>query len=359
MTNRDRFINTVLCKKVDRLPFFFCFGPWDETIRRWNTEGLSKGKTWDEEFGFDPGLIVVDVNLGYYPKFEEKIVEDKGNTIIKCDFRGILLEDRKDGGSIPRFIEYPVKNTEDWEKLKNERLNPDDPDRFPKNWAELVKTYNEGDQVVQIGSYPYGLFGTLRDMMGVEELLVSFYDQPELIHNMMDYLTDFWIKIYEKVCQDVKIDCIHIWEDMSGKQGSLISPAMIREFMMPNYQKIKVFADAHNIPVISLDTDGDCSELVPLFIESGINLILPFEVAAGCDILEYRKKYPGLGIMGGIDKQEIAKGKKAIDRELERISNMFKQPGYLPALDHLIHPEISWEDFRYFVYRLKEIIGVK
>jgi len=360
MTNRERIINTVLCKDVDRLPFFFNFGPWYETVRRWNTEGLGAEKDWFADFGFDSGIaLMLDVNLGFFPQFEERIVADTGKTIIKYDYRGILIEDRKDGCSIPKFIEHPVKTAEDWEKLKKERLNPNDPGRFPENWATLAKEYNEGDQLVQIGYYPYGLFGTLRDMMGVEELLVSFYDQPELIHEMMDYLTDFWIEIYKIASKDVKIDCIHMWEDMSGKQGSLISPDMVREFMMPNYKKIKAFADAYNIPIVSLDTDGNVSQLVPLFMECGINLIFPFEVAAGCDILEYRRKYPNLGILGGIDKQEIANGKEAIDKELERVAPMFKQPGYIPSLDHLIHPEISWEDFRYFVFRLKEIIGVK
>jgi hypothetical protein len=37
---------------------------------------------------------------------------------------------------------------------------------------------------------------------------------------------------------------------------------------------------------------------------------------------------------------------------------MFKHSGYIPGLDHLIHPEISWEDFNYFVSRLKKTIGV-
>jgi uroporphyrinogen decarboxylase len=358
MTNRERFINTVLCKEIDRPPFFFYFGPWVETIKRWRIEGLEPGKKWFDDFGFDAGIVTANVNLGYFPAIEERIIEDKGDTVIKIDSRGILLEDRKDGGSIPRFIDYPVKTPEDWEKLKKERLNPDDAGRFPDNWDELVNKYNNEDKVVQLGTYPYGLFGTLRDMMGVEELLVSFYEQPELIKDMMNYLTDFWIYLYEKVCKNVKVDCIHIWEDMSGKQGSLISPRMVREFMLPNYRKIKAFAERNGIPVISLDTDGNCSELVPLFMESGINLILPFEVAAGSDIVDYRRKYPNLGIMGGIDKQEIAKGKEAIDKELERISGMFTHSGFIPALDHLIHPEISWEDFKYFVFKLKEYIGL-
>lgn len=358
MNNRQRIINTILCQKVDRLPFVFYLGPWEETVERWRQEGLDTHKNWDESFGFDEGFVVVNVNLGYSPAFTSEVIEEKADTKIIKDSFGIIQEVRKSGSSIPRYIEYPIKNVTDWRKLKEERLDPDDRRRFPDNWGELVTQYNLGDKVVQLGDYPYGLFGTLRDMLGVETLLVSFYDQPQLIREIMDYLTDFWLSIYAKVCRQLKVDSIHMWEDMSGKNGSLISPKMVREFMMPNYKKIRAFADAQGIKILSLDTDGDCSKLIPLFMECGINLIFPFEVAAGCDIVGFRKQYPNLGIMGGIDKQEIAKGKASIDRELERIAEVFKHSGYIPALDHLIHPEISWEDFNYFVSRLKQMIGV-
>jgi hypothetical protein len=358
MNNRQRIIRTVLCQKVDRLPFVFYLGPWNETIDRWRQEGLDWNKTWDESFGFDEGFVLVNVNLGYSPAFTYEVIEEKADTQIIKDSFGVIQEVRKSGVSIPRYIEYPIKNIADWRKLKEERLDPDDPRRFPDNWEELVNQYNSGDKIVQLGDYPYGLFGTLRDMLGVETLLVSFYDQPELIREIMDYLTDFWLSIYARVCRQVKVDAIHMWEDMSGKNGPLISPKMVREFMMPNYKKIKAFADMQGIKILSLDTDGDCSKLIPLFMECGINLLFPFEVAAGSDIVAYRKQYPNLGIMGGIDKQEIAKGKTCIDRELERIAEMFKHSGYIPGLDHLIHPEISWEDFNYFISRLKKMIGV-
>jgi len=85
---------------------------------------------------------------------------------------------------------------------------------------------------------------------------------------------------------------------------------------------------------------------------------MPFEVQAGSNIVDYRIKYPSLGIMGGIDKLEIAKGREAIDGELARLGEIFKRPGYFPALDHLIHPGISFEDFKYFVRRLKELCRV-
>ena len=192
--------------------------------------------------------------------------------------------------------------------------------------------------------------------MGVEGSLFAFYDMPELVKEIMDSLTDFWLAIYEKICKDVQVDILHIWEDMSGKQGSLVSPDMIREFMLPNYQKLSQFAKEHNIGVVQVDTDGDCEALIPLFAEAGVNMMLPFEVSAGCDVVALRRKYPYMSMMGGIDKMEIAKGKEATDRELQRIEPLLFETGYFPALDHLIPPEISYEDYTYFVNRLHDMI---
>lgn len=121
-------------------------------------------------------------------------------------------------------------------------------------------------------------------------------------------------------------------------------------------QKFKDLCDKYDIPVFMVDTDGNCEELIPIFAEAGVNLMLPFEVAAGCDVVAWREKYPYMAMMGGIDKRDIAKGKEAIDRELERISPLLNKPGYFPALDHLIPPEISYEDYKYFVNRLIEMV---
>jgi Uroporphyrinogen-III decarboxylase len=359
VNSRERIINTVLFKEVDKLPFILLFGAWPETLERWKREGFEEGDDLEKYFGFDPQFINIDINWGLCPWFVYEEVEDRGDTLIVRNSFGVLEEVKKGGSSIPRQIDFPVKDMESWERLKKERLDPYIVERFPANWKQLVENYKKIGGPVQVGDFPYGLFGTARELMGVEELCVSFYEQPDLVHDIMDYLTDFWLKIYEKVCMDIKVDCIHIWEDMSGKTGSIISPKLVKEFMTPNYKKIKAFADKNNIPIFSLDTDGDVSELLPIFVDCGINLVFPFEVIESCNILEYREKYPDLCIMGGIDKKEIAKGRNATDMELDRISKLFDYGGgYIPFLDHTIHPDISFEDFKYFVKRLKEIIGI-
>lgn len=357
MTNRERIIKTALCQETDRAPYILYLEAWDETYEKWEKEGFVPGTKISEALGYDNGFKVVQgVNLGLCPWFEEEVLEEKGDIVISRNYFGATIESIKGRETIPRFLDYPVKNMEDWQRLKAERLNPESPERFAENWAELCKEYKEGDYCIQLGDFPFGLFGTVRELMGVEEFLIAFYDQPELIHDMMDTLTDMWLNLYEKVIKDVRVDCIHIWEDMSGKQGPLISPDMMREFMVPNYQRIRKFADEHDIPFIMLDTDGNCDVIIPVLQEAGIDLLMPFEAAAGADVVRYREEHKKFAMLGGIDKQEIAKGPEAIDRELARIEPLLEENGYFPALDHLIHPDISWEDFQYYSRALKQMI---
>ena len=358
--NRERMIRACLNLDIDRLPYWFMFGLWPETMPRWQNEGFPKERceNWREPFGFDTGFEALPVNLGFYPEFERKVISEDGDKITIRDTNGSTYTAKAGQSGIPHFIDFAVKNREDWESIKNERLDPNSPERFPHDWLNVLKAMKERDAAIQIGSYPYGLFGTLRDFMGFEGLLLAFYEEPELIKDMMDYLTDFWITIYTKALNDIQIDHIHIWEDMSGKTGPLISPAMFREFIKPNYLKIVDFANQNNIPVISVDTDGNMDIMMPLLEESGINFVFPFEVQAGCDIVEYRKEFPGISIHGGIDKRKIALGRDETDKELDRINELFNKSGYIPALDHLVPPDISYNDFCYFTDRLKQMIGI-
>ena len=83
----------------------------------------------------------------------------------------------------------------------------------------------------------------------------------------------------------------------------------------------------------------------------------PFEVQAGNDIVAIREQYPKMQILGGINKIKISQGKAAIDEELEsKIPFMLNKLGYIPHIDHLVHPDISWEDFCYYRKRLKEMV---
>lgn len=130
--------------------------------------------------------------------------------------------------------------------------------------------------------------------------------------------------------------------------------------MIPRYKQITDFLRSSGINIIHLDSDGDINELIPLWLkECGVNFPWPLEVAAGMDGVALRKKYGKEIILGGnIDKRVFAKGKGAIREEvMSKVPFLVKTGGYFPGLDHIIPPDISLDNFRYFINLLREING--
>jgi uroporphyrinogen decarboxylase len=173
------------------------------------------------------------------------------------------------------------------------------------------------------------------------------------MHDINDHLCKTWLGVLEEVLSRVDLDFFYIWEDMAFKNGPLISPGMFKEFITPYYMRVTDFVKARGVGVICVDTDGDCWKLIPRFMEAGVTGLYPFEVQAGMNVVEVRKQYPGLIIMGGLDKSRVAQGKQAIDEELDsKLPLLLPQGGCIPFCDHLVPPDVSWEDFCYYRKRL-------
>jgi hypothetical protein len=364
MNDRERFVNCILGQAVDRPPFWLFWGPWTTTWQRWEREGKPAHlKTMSDvvcSFGADwpPMSSVVPVNLGPCPRITEEVIEQTDEFVIRMDSWGIVRKDFRHHESMSQFLRHPVRDRRDWEIFRERWLNPDDPERLAGDWREVCAGWTAKGYPIELSWFPdSGVFGPFRWLMGDEEGLIAFHTMPDLVHEIMDHLTSLYLTVFEQVVREVRVDVIHHWEDMCYRNGPLISPGAWEEFMGPNYRRIKAFASAHDIPVISVDTDGNPDLITPGMMRGGVNWLYPMEVAAGCDVNHWQKKYPALGMMGGIDKRALADGPEAIDRELARISPAVERGRYIPDLDHLIPDDVSWDNFCYYAEGLKKLVG--
>ncbi len=306
--------------------------------------------------GLDEGLERIPVNNFVFPEFEPTVLEDHDTWVLTRDKWGIIARETKSHSSLPSFIRGPVANLEDFQQFASERLNPDLTPRLPEDWPAYLERARNRDFPLAIGG-KHGFYGTPRFLLGDTHLLYDFYDKPELIKAINSYLTDFWIRLYDQVLSLVKPDFALIWEDMCYKNGPLISPGMFEEFILPYYRKLTAFFHDHGIEIILVDTDGDCRSLIPLFIQGGVTGFYPLEATGGMDIVTIGSEFPDIQLIGGIDKKAIIKGSKAIDFELgNKIPNLIKRGGYIPTVDHLIPPGVSWNNFLYYRRRLAELI---
>jgi len=256
---------------------------------------------------------------------------------------------------MPQFLEYPVKNRDDFEKIKS-LYKPDYSLRLYNNWIGITENYRKNGYKIWLYNDLWGFFGVLRQLMGVELLSVMFYDDPIFIHKILSFYTDYTVNFWGYILNRLKVDIVMIWEDMAYKNGSLISPKMFKEFLLPYYKKLTRFLKDWNVDKIFVDSDGNVNELIPLWIEAGIDGIYPMEVMAGMNIVKIRKSFPELIIAGGIDKHALAKDQNEIDKELEKADYVLRTGRYIPFVDHSIPSNVSWENFRYYREKLNNII---
>jgi uroporphyrinogen decarboxylase len=359
------------------------FGYWAATMRRWYEEGLEKKAGIPEETAdgagvhggaagwrpgrpngtdanqvcqLDEGLQRLKCNNYLAPLFEEKVLEEQESWVIVRNDIGMTEKRSKTRGSLSSYIEGPVKTRDDWEKLKTERLQPSLDHRLPENWDELLSGYTSRTFPLALGG-GQGFFGTPRFLLGELPVLTIFYDQPDLIRQIISDLADFWIALYDQLLDLVDVDLVMIWEDICYNNGPLISPDTFREFMLPGYKKLTRFLMDRGVKNIIVDSDGDVWKLLPLFLEGGVTGLYPFEVKAGMDVVEVRKVYPKLQMLGGFSKAALITGKDEIDVELDlKIPWMLEQGGYIPYMDHLVPPDVSWENFYYYRTKLNGLI---
>lgn len=377
---RERFFEVVFFGNPDRVPLSL----WEirpATLKRWWGEGLPSGLSASEYFRFDIyGLKSVNItsypsegfrwepsdsaiNLGPIPPFEYRVLREDERYRVWVDSLGItqmgFQEDWKEGWSgfaTRTFMDFPVKTRGDFEGLKK-RYNPHSPERYPSGWDNIVKDLNRRDGAYLVSMPLRGPFWWIRDMMGLEATLISFFKDEELIYDALNLYVEFHSKVLRGALEDVEVDYVILNEDMAYKLGPMISPRIFREYFSPVYQEITSFFRDKGVRVILVDSDGNIELLLPELLRVGVNGITPCEVAAGMDVTMLRRRYPKLIMMGGVDKRKLASSKEDIECEINRISHAIKMGGYFPGVDHAVPPDVSLENFRYYFELLKRACG--
>ena len=357
---RERFLRIFNFEEVDHVPDVE-FGYWKDTLRQWHEEGLPRwvndNDVADIYFGFEAWYShKVPIHIPF-KEFEVEVLWEDDRRIVVREANGIVCMKFKEGEgtSIPKYVEFPVKDWETWEEYK-ERFDLDGI-RYPANWDELKEEYKLRDY--PLGVDAGGFFGWARNLMGLERLLTTFYRDPDLIRDMFEFRTRMMLKAIEKAVREVKLDYASWWEDMCYRSGPMLSPRLFREFMVPYYKRITSFLRDHGVRINIVDSDGNINELVPLWLEAGINCFFPLERRAGVDPIALREKYGREALlMGGVDKFALIYGRKAIDEELERLRPLIEEGGYIPHVDHRVPPDVPLKNYLYYLKVKRRIIGL-
>ena len=372
MTERERYLEAILFGKPDKVPFS-PGGPRESTLAAWHKQGLPEGKNYHESLLEILGIerepakprASPGVSFTMIPTFEEKVLEHKDGHYIVQDWMGAITEisDKYDYTYIRaakdfvtrKWHRFPVQNPADFEQMKK-RYNPKDPARSPQDFEQRCGMLKDRDYIA--GIHFNGPFWQLREWCGFEGLCMFMAEDPEFVEEMCRFWTEFVSATMSPVLERVTLDSVGISEDMAFKAHSMISPAMVRRFLLPAYERWVPEIRASGCPIVDMDSDGYIGELIPIWIEAGINCCDPIEVAAGNDIVEYRRRFgKKMAFKGGVDKRAIAVGGETMRGEVMRVAPLIEDGGYIPGCDHGVPPDISWPNFVKYARLLAQLTG--
>ncbi len=359
MTLKQRWRRTMFYQTVDKRPNME-FGYWAETLGEWHKQGLPRRITNETEayafFGIE-NWENVRANVGLLPGFpEETISEDDQYRVYRNNQRALCQINVTGHKSIPHFIEFGLKDRNDWEEFK-ERLDPEDPRRFPGNWDELVPAYNATDKplAVNIGS----LIGIPRNWIGFENIALMTYDDPELLEEIVETLCQLTCGVLEKVLPAVSVDFGVGWEDICFNSGPIVSPGFMRDVVMPRYQRITNLLKKHGVFITWTDCDGNLNPIADIFLEGGINCMFPVEVNAGTDPVALRERFgTDMRFQGGFCKMKFLEGPQAIDEELLRLKPVVEEGGFVPGVDHRVQADAPLANYMYYMKRKRELYNL-
>jgi hypothetical protein len=340
-------------------------------LERWAAEGMPQDVPLAELFHYDDAGNFGLGGLGwceaaFIPAFEERIVEDRGDYEVAQDYAGrhvLFFKDRR-VGFMPEYLAHPVRDLRTWEDDVKWRLDPTTPGRFadlPAKREQAQAAAARGMIISQgvIGGYMY-----LRSLIGPMELLYACHDQPALIHDCMAAWLNLADAVIARHQEFVTLDEVFLAEDICYNHGSLISPEMMREFLLPYYQQLIANVRSRQLDPtrklhVQIDTDGFCDPVIPVYRQAiGMTMMSPFEVASGCDVVRTAREYPDLVISGGLDKRVLSKAKGDIDEMVERIIPAMRQRGgYIPTVDHGTPEEVPYDNYLHYRARMVELCG--
>ncbi|MDD6032647.1 MAG: uroporphyrinogen decarboxylase family protein [Oscillospiraceae bacterium] len=355
--NREQYMAHMRFEDTGRELFCELFGPLIGLEEEWAAQGASEAERNLSAFGWDYVLREdLPVRTGAITGLSERIVEDTPEYTISIDRMGRTQKLCKGRATIPLPLDYPVKTMDDWLKIRHWYTFRED--RVDRDAARaLAKRQQQGTLV--LGRIPGG-FDEPRQLMGEENLCIALYEEPEMIEDMLNTFADTALKCFERVSDILTIDNLFVHEDMAGKSGPLLGPNLIREFVGPYYRRVWDPLERAGARLFSQDSDGNMNAVIDAFLEAGINVMFPFEPNAGMDMVTTRRRYGHrLAIKGGIDKFALRGTIEDVERELTyKLCPEMMGGGTVFALDHRIPNGVPIENYRYYVRRGRELLGL-
>ena len=317
ITQRQRFVRTLLGEDVDRFPFFD-LEPDEDTLRRWYRDGFPRQDSFSEHFNLETHHSV-GLMLHSYP-FYQKAAD--------------LLHD-------PSAFKR--------------HYHPDQRSRYATDFVKQSQRLHQKGRVLYVDASGGGLLQMLGvgDWDSLRSACFALMKKPQLVEGLVERTTDFYCDCLERVLSKVAVDYASFYEPIASNHAPVVSPAMFERFAIPGYRKVINLLGKHHVRLrILCSTGGDLTSLLPSLIDAGINGLWISNIrSAGMEYRTLRRRFGSeVALIGGVDATALARDKGAVRKAVEEtVPDLLESGHYLPCLDD--RPRLTVPLAHYRLYR--------
>ena len=323
VSQRKRFLNSLLDKGADRFPYFD-LDPDRSTLKRWRREGLPRWKSFARHFNLELHHSV-GLMLRSYPFYRKA----------------------------PDLLQTP--------SAFKRHYDPDQRSRYPRGFANRCKRLRRQGHVLYLDASGGGLLQMLGvgDWESLVSACLALVNNPKMVEELVDRTTDFYCTCLKKVLDRVTIDYASFYEPIAANTGPIISPAMFNRFAIPGYRKVIDLLRHYHVPLrILCTTGGNLSPILPGLIDAGINCLWISNIGSSrMKYIQLRREFGSrVALIGGIDATALTRDKASIRKAVENtVPALLDGGAYLPCLDDRPRSNISFSHYRFYRQLLAEI----
>lgn len=240
------------------------------------------------------GNLIVRAPIDRYYGPEQRGKDLWGVTWLKTD-----MENPWAGMSPDPEVPPLLEDIADWREIKF-------PDLDSIDWSGLAKEALNGvdrEKVVVTGMISSGLFERMNQLMGMENALCAFYEDPDEVKGFFAALADFKLDCIDRVVKCLKPDIIQMHDDWGMSTNMFFSPELWREFIRPHEARFAERIHSYGL-FYEHHSCGYIQPIVGDLVEIGVDALNPLNT---CNNLRKIKQEYGkyITLVGGYDNQLV------------------------------------------------------
>lgn len=370
MTFRERFLNTLRGRPVDRLPFVE-LGPAPYLLVRlfsdWD-DHFSPDEDPRRAFGFDnvgagKGYRAVPLDPFAVPRFPDRALPPDGDYVRKfipqwgCVAKHVNVD--SDNPFPSRVLEdRAVSSLDDWRRIRDAHFRLTAEGRFPEDWPEWRRKNRDAEVPIalQVPEPEDGVWNLLGDE-GETGLFMAFHSHTELVSEIVEHLSRLYLLCVEKALGEARVDMVIV---NGSDLWPLAGPETMERHFMPFYEKVIGLARKAGVDLICLSTRVVMElEWIDRFVQAGVNGVRLIEMTGDSRMVrDVIDRYgDALFHIGNMDVRLLNRHRDAVTAEVERGVAEAARLRLVPCLasDHIL-PDVPCASYRHYVECLSKAI---